>query len=101
MRGPLIFMAGFLIAATLVSGASAYMGVALRAALSGDPAPLTRLAEGGDAAAQLALAELMLAGRGIVKDAAAAVAWMRKAGEQGSLPAQMMLAMIYREGSAV
>ena len=40
-------------------------------------------------------------GRGITKDETQAVAWVRKAAEQGAAPAQFVLGLTYAEGKGI
>jgi len=56
------------------------------------------LAEKGDAAAELQLAGLYRAGRGVARDEAAAIRWYRAAAEKGLPEAQFELGKIYDTG---
>ena len=56
------------------------------------------LAEKGDAAAELQLAGLYRAGRGVAKDEGAAIRWYRAAAEKGLAEAQFELGKIYDTG---
>jgi len=62
-----------------------------------DPALLAR-ANGGDAAAQVAVGECYAAGKGVTKDLTQAAAWYRKAAEKGDLGGELHLAALYRDG---
>ena len=59
------------------------------------------LAEEGDAAAQIALADLHLAGNGGAVDPAAAALWFRAAAEQGDPVGQLNLGDLYSRGLGV
>ena len=59
---------------------------------------LRELAEAGDAAAQLRLAQLYERGQGVVQSFVDAVRWFRAAADQGSVPAQSRLGEIYLTG---
>jgi uncharacterized protein len=59
------------------------------------------LADKGDAAAQLRLAELYAEGTGVAMDEAKAAKWHRKAAEQGLARAQYQVASDYRAGRGV
>ncbi len=61
----------------------------------GDFARSLRLAEQGDAKAQLQVAGLYRAGRGVARDEAASLRWYRAAAEQGLAEAQFELAKAY------
>ena len=52
------------------------IGAARTALFAGDPAVATRMATGGDLAAQLALGEAYLTGRGVAKDPTKAALWI-------------------------
>jgi TPR repeat protein len=58
-------------------------------------------AEQGDALAQLSLAMCYADGKGVAKDEAEAVKWLRKAAEQGEPIAQTCLATFYFTGKGV
>ena len=74
--------------------------VSARSALSGgDPAEAVKLATDGDIAAQLALGEAYLTGRGVPRNAERAAIWFRKAAEAGDLSAQIMLAQVHDQGT--
>jgi len=71
------------------------------AATAGAQAEFARvlgLAEKGDAAAELQLAGLYRAGRGVARDEAAAIHWYRAAAEKGLPEAQFELGKIYDTG---
>jgi TPR repeat protein len=57
------------------------------------------LAEKGDAAAELQLAGLYRAGRGVVRDEQAAIRWYRAAADKGLAEAQFELGKIYDTGA--
>ena len=72
-----------------------------------DPALLAK-ANGGDAAAQVAVGERFASGSGVerskrqeAEDYRQAAEWYRKAGESGNLAGQMHLAGLYRDGRGV
>ena len=54
-----------------------------------------------DAIAQSNLGNDVLNGRGVAKDDAQAVAWYRKAADQGNAPAQNDLGVMYEKGRGV
>lgn len=58
-------------------------------------------AEAGDTQAQTALGEMYRDGRGVKKDEAVAVTWLRRAAEAGDAGAQMDLGQMYRHGRGV
>ena len=62
---------------------------------------LRKLADSGDAAAQLALGSIYEQGRGTPKDEAQAAFWYRRAADQGVKNAQLALAVMYRDGRGV
>lgn len=62
---------------------------------------LRKLADAGDAMAQLALASIYDQGRGAPRDEAQAAAWYRRAADQGVPNAQIALAGMYRDGRGV
>lgn len=69
------------------------------AAASGvDPALLAK-ANGGDAAAQVAVGECYAEGKGVTRDYRQAAEWFHKAAEKGDVSAEMRLAALYRDGS--
>ena len=73
-------------------------------ALGQDPDPITeirRLAEKGDARAQLELGLMYANGEGVLKDDAEAVRWYRLAAEQGHAGAQNNLGLMYANGEGV
>jgi uncharacterized protein len=74
----------------------------LRALLSGDPATaalwVRSAAEQGLAAAQLRLGRMLLAGRGVARDAALALAWFRRAAAQGDAQAMNMVGRCHENG---
>ena len=53
------------------------------------------LAEQGDAAAQVTLADMHVFGLGVPRDYARAAQWYRKAAEQGHAKAQFILGVMY------
>ena len=72
------------------------------AALSAQIDPeLLKKAEGGDAFAQYNLGVMYDNGDGVIKDAAEAVKWYRKAAEQGNADAQCNLGVMYAKGDGV
>lgn len=62
---------------------------------------LQRAANGGDASAQLKLAQAYEDGNGVPKDVVQAAAWYRKAAEQGNAEAQNSLGVMYHVGEGV
>ncbi|HEY5290352.1 MAG TPA: tetratricopeptide repeat protein [Caulobacteraceae bacterium] len=62
---------------------------------------LRKLADGGDALAQVALGAMYARGRGTAKDEAQAAVWYRRAADQGVRDAQVVLAEMYRDGRGV
>ena len=73
-------------------------------ALGQDPDPITeirRLAEKGDARAQLELGLMYANGEGVLKDDAEAVRWYRLAAEQGHGGAQNNLGLMCATGAGV
>ncbi len=66
---------------------------------SEDPAALRRLAEQGDASAQINLATLYHYGQGVAEDHAEAVKWYRMAAKQGRVDALFPLGSIYESGA--
>ncbi|HEY1879039.1 MAG TPA: tetratricopeptide repeat protein [Caulobacteraceae bacterium] len=62
---------------------------------------LRKLADSGDAMAQLALGSIYEQGRGVTKDEAQAAVWYRRAADQGVSNAQIALAGMYRDGRGV
>ena len=73
-------------------------------ALGQDPDPITetrRLAEKGDARAQLQLGLKYANGRGVLKDDTEAVRWFRLAADQGDASAQFGLGVMYDTGRGV
>ena len=72
------------------------------AALSAQITPeLLKKAEGGDAVFQWVLGFRYANGDGVIKDAAEAVKWYRKAAEQGDADAQNNLGLMYDNGDGV
>ena len=61
----------------------------------------TRLANAGNANAQLMLGAMYSLGQGVRQDNAVARQWYEKAANQGSANAQLVLGMMYEEGSGV
>ena len=73
-------------------------------ALGQDPDQITetrRLAEKGDARAQLILGLMYANGRGVLKDDAEAVRWYRLAADQGHVTAQHNVGFMYANGEGV
>ena len=66
-----------------------------------DLAELLRLAEGGNAEAQVELGDRIELGRGVGRDYAIAAAWYRMAAEQGYAAAQAALGYLYALGLGV
>jgi TPR repeat protein len=79
------------------------MAIALTAAAQTagiDPALLAK-ANGGDAAAQVQVAQSYEKGDGVKQSYAQAAAWYRKAADQGNVPAEIHMAVAYRDGRGV
>ena len=55
-------------------------------------------ANAGDAPSQVLVGERYAAGKGVGQDYSQAADWYRKAAEQGSIPGQLHLAALYRDG---
>ena len=55
-------------------------------------------ANAGDAPSQVLVGESYAAGKGVGQDYSQAADWYRKAAEQGSIPGQLHLAALYRDG---
>ena len=66
-----------------------------------DIAALLKQAQSGNPSAQAALASRYLAGDGVPKDAAKALAWNQKSASQGNAVAQWHLGTLYRDGTGV
>lgn len=66
-----------------------------------DVAGITRLAEGGDAEAQMKLGVLYASGIGIRMDQKEAFKWYQKSSDQGNALGQWNLAFMYVRGEAV
>lgn len=64
-------------------------------------ARLHELAEGGQVAAQLSLADAYASGVGVLPDQAAAARWNRAAAERGAVDGQLRLARAYVDGRGV
>ncbi len=64
----------------------------------GIDAALLAKANAGDAASQVLVADCYAAGTGVARDFKLAAEWYRKAAEQGSVGAQVHLAVLYRDG---
>lgn len=62
-----------------------------------DPALLAK-ANGGDAAAQVAVGESYAAGRGVKQDYKLAAEWYQKAANKGQIEGELHLAALYRDG---
>ena len=60
-----------------------------------------KLAEGGDAAAQLNLGNCYIAGKGIRYDSVEGLKWVRKAADQGNADAELQLGFNYKDGIGV
>jgi uncharacterized protein len=58
-------------------------------------------ANAGDPAAQLALGQAHLTGKGATKDTKAAIEWLAKAADQGNTDARLALGKLYLGGSGV
>ncbi|MGA9671519.1 MAG: tetratricopeptide repeat protein [Terracidiphilus sp.] len=92
----------------LTSLATAWAQAAGPQAAAIDPAVLAK-ANGGDAAAQMQMGDnscatgggVQLSARQLADCNKTAAAWYRKAAEQGSLPGQLRLAAVYRDGKGV
>jgi len=70
-------------------------------ALSADINALIRMAEGGDAKAQLSLGVAYHRGSGVPQDHAEAVKWYRKSADQGNASARFNLGNAYTKGNGV
>jgi TPR repeat protein len=62
-----------------------------------DPALLAK-ANAGDAAAQVLVGESYAGAKGVARDYKLAAEWYRKAADKGDIPAEMHLAVLYRDG---
>jgi TPR repeat protein len=62
-----------------------------------DPGLLTK-ANSGDTTAQVLVGESYAEGKSVTKNLNLAAAWYKKAADQGSVPAQLHLAALYRDG---
>jgi len=71
----------------------------VRAQQAGIDAALLAKANGGDAAAQVAVGESYAAGTGVARDYRAAAEWYQKAADKGNLAGQLHLAALYRDGA--
>jgi TPR repeat protein len=60
-----------------------------------------KLAESGDAAAQLNLGNCYIAGKGVGIDSVEGLKWVRKAADQGNADAELQLGFNYQEGIGV
>ena len=65
---------------------------------AGIDAALLAKANGGDAAAQVAVGESYAAGAGVTRDYRLAAEWYQKAADKGNLAGQLHLAALYRDG---
>jgi len=76
-------------------------GVASRigAAAPGDPSTLLQAAQRGDPEAQYALGTLYANGKGVPRDDAQALKWLKAAAAQGYGPAQLVLGRMYVTGA--
>ena len=70
----------------------------VRAQQAGIDAALLAKANGGDAAAQVAVGESYAAGAGVARDYRLAAQWYQKAADKGNLAGQLHLAALYRDG---
>src|ERR1035437_4325791 len=86
---------GLVAAAALVLLAAGQMGLAQQAGID---AALLLKANGGDAAAQVAVGEMYAAGSGVAQDLRLAAEWYRKAADKGDVAGQLHLAVLYRDG---
>lgn len=59
---------------------------------------LAKLAQDGDATAQITLASMYARGEGVARDDAIAFAWMKRAAMQGRAQALLELGLMYRDG---
>jgi TPR repeat protein len=71
---------------------------AVGAQQTGIDAGLLAKANGGDAAAQVAVGESYAAGTGVARDYKAAAEWYRKAADKGDVAGELHLAVLYRDG---
>ncbi|MFI5088940.1 MAG: AMIN domain-containing protein [Terriglobales bacterium] len=69
------------------------------AGASGDPSTLLQAAQRGDPKAQYALGTLYASGRGVPRDDAQALKWLKAAAAQGCVPAQLVLGRMYVAGT--
>lgn len=65
---------------------------------AGIDAALLSKANGGDAAAQVAVGESYAAGTGVARDYRVAAQWYQKAADKGDIAGQLHLAALYRDG---
>jgi TPR repeat protein len=70
----------------------------LRAQQPGIDGALLAKANGGDAAAQVAVGESYAAGAGVARDFRVAAQWYQKAADKGNLAGRLHLAALYRDG---
>lgn len=84
-----------LVAAALVLLAAGQMGLAQQAGID---AGLLVKANGGDAAAQVAVGESYATGSGVAQDLKLAAEWYQKAAGKGDVAAELHLAVLYRDG---
>lgn len=66
---------------------------------TGIDAALLAKANSGNAEAQVQVGEAYADGKGVARDPQAAVDWYTKAAAQGSVPAELHLAVLYRDGA--
>ena len=69
--------------------------------IGGQAKRLEKLAREGDAAAQVALGDLHMEGRGVLHNYSLAMGWYKRAAESGNAEAQFKLAVLYRDGRGV
>ena len=66
---------------------------------TGIDAALLARANAGDAGSQVQVGESYAAGKGVAADPKQAAPWYRKAADQGSIPGEIHLANLYRDGA--
>lgn len=64
----------------------------------GVDAALLKMANSGNAAAQVAVGECYAEGKGVARDYAQAAVWYRKAADKGDISGEVHLAGLYRDG---
>jgi TPR repeat protein len=77
---------------------AAFAVLTTRAQQTGIDAALLAKANGGDAAAQVAVGESYAAGTGVARDYKLAAEWYQKAADKGDIAGQLHLAALYRDG---